>query len=102
MRKKIFCGGFITVLAGTCVYLLYYNKYLKDFINEKLNAHQDKEIYAKTILMMDKLLEAEDLFNQEKVPESMNVINEIDSELLTDRANEWLVDLEKEIRKTMN
>ena len=99
MKKNFLLGSLITSLSGVCLYFAYQTKLLKDCKLEGEKSIEEKDLYLKSIFMMDKLLEAEDLFNQKQMAESINVVNEINSELLTGRARDWLNDLEKEIRR---
>ena len=99
MKQKVFFSGVITLLTGAVIYFAYQARLLKDCTDEEKKLKEEKVLYLKSIFMMDKLLEAEDLFSEKKVAESLNIINEIDGQLLTSRAQGWLDDLEGRIRR---
>ncbi|MCL2739628.1 MAG: hypothetical protein FWE47_00320 [Oscillospiraceae bacterium] len=97
--KKILCGSIATIFLGGAAFLIFCKKNLENCCN---SVEESSEKLIKSIVSMDSLLEAEDLFNGKDYAESFNKINCIDEDLLTNRGRTWLYDLENAIKQKVN
>ena len=93
MKKKIFFAGLIIFSLGTFLS----NKIMKRKIC--ISEEMLKNNFLSNLMAMDLVLQAEDLYNNEKFAECLNIINQIDENLLTKRGKSWFGELEKALRK---
>ena len=87
--KKMFLGSITTIILSG-IFFCFYKK--RNYFCKK---EKNNENFVKIICNMNALLEAEDLFNSKNYAESFCKINLIEEECLTERARNWLCDLEK-------